>query len=209
MLRSFHTRLAICLLFCCCSVVNAAEMDPGAVVKQAVERVLEITTDTSIDAQVRRKRIRAVIDDHFDFATMSQSILSKNWQRATPAEKAKFVSYFSDYLEVVYYDNIESYTDEVIEYGATKIQGVRATVDTTIVTATKRIPVTYRLRKHRDTWNADQDRWYAYDVIIENVSLINSYRRIFSEIVADSGIEGLLKDVKRRIDAHKAKKSEN
>jgi len=200
MLRSFHAGLAIYLFYFCCSGANAVEADPGAVVKQAVERVLEITADKSIDASMRRKRIRAVINDRFDFATMSQSVLSSNWQRATPAEKAQFVDYFSDYLESVYYDNIESYTNERIEYDAARIQGLRATVNTTIVTATKRIPVSYRLRKHRDTW-------YAYDVIIENVSLINSYRRTFSAIVARSGMEGLLADVKQRVEAYKAKKS--
>ena len=45
--------------------------------------------------------------------------------------------------------------------------------------------------------------WYAYDVMIEGVSLVNNYRNSFSEIVKKDGIEGLLEDVQRRIDEFK------
>ena len=130
---------------------------------------------------------------------MSQSVLASNWQEATTEEKRQFVEFFSQYLEDTYRTKIESYTNQSVEYIGEHIRKDRATVDTAILTDAARIPVTYRLKNNDGTW-------FAYDVIIEGVSLVNNYRNTFNAIIKAEGMNGLLIDLEGRIADYKAKR---
>ncbi len=182
---------------CVLAQAKVAPPDPAQRVKQGIERVLSIVQDKTLTQEQRYEQIRAIVDKHFDFRSMSQSVLATNWKKASPEERRRFVDFFSEYLENTYFGAIDAYTGEQIEYGEGKIRGNRALVDTFIVTKTARIPVTYKLKLN------DGD-WYAYDVIIEGVSLVNNYRRTFSAIIREDGVDGLLNDIQQRIDKYKA-----
>ena len=182
---------------CVLAEAKVAPPDPTQRVRQGIERVLSIVQDKTLTQEQRYEQIRAIVDKHFDFRSMSQSVLATNWQKASPEERRRFVDFFSEYLENTYFGAIDAYTGEQIEYGEGKVRGDRALVDTFIVTKTARIPVTYKLKLN------DGD-WYAYDVIIEGVSLVNNYRRTFSAIIREDGVDGLLNDIQQRIDKYKA-----
>ncbi len=182
---------------CVLAEAKVAPPDPTQRVRQGIERVLSIVQDKTLTQEQRYEQIRAIVDKHFDFRSMSQSVLATNWKKASPEERRRFVDFFSEYLENTYFGAIDAYTGEQIEYGEGKVRGDRALVDTFIVTKTARIPVTYKLKLN------DGD-WYAYDVIIEGVSLVNNYRRTFSAIIREDGVDGLLNDIQQRIDKYKA-----
>jgi phospholipid transport system substrate-binding protein len=165
---------------------------PTAAVREAVDQIITILQRKEVPRETKWREIGALIDARFDFRNMSQSVLATNWQAATKEEKRQFVAYFSQYLEDTYRTKIESYTDQRVEYGAEKIAGERATVDTVIVTSANRIPVNYKLR-------LKDDDWFAYDVVIEGVSLVNNYRNTFDAIVKSEGMDGLLRDLEGRI----------
>lgn len=193
-----HKPLTACLVACFFMLdglydAAASVRTPKLTVQSAVESVLEILRNKKLNKQDRRKSIRAVIDENFDFVGMSQSVLAQNWHKASPNQQADFVSYFSDYLEQIYVQRIESYTDEEIEFGAEKIRGKRAEVETFVVTATNKIPVNYRLR-----YNPDKQQWFAFDVIVEGQSLVSSYREVFAAIEWSEGIDGVITDALRR-----------
>ncbi len=176
-------------------MLNAA-MSPTETVREAVDEITQILKDSSLAREEKWQRVGVIIDKRFDFRSMSQSVLATNWQRATAEEKRRFVEYFSQYLEDTYRTKIESYTNQRVEYLNETIQDDRALVDTVIVTDANRIPINYRLR-------IDEGEWYAYDVVIEGVSLVNNYRSTFSAIVKTEGIDGLLVDLQSRIDTYK------
>ena len=176
----------------------AAPPTPTATVKSAIDQVF---TALSNDGQSREQRwasIGAIISDRFDFRRMSQSVLETNWQEATSEEKRQFVEYFSQYLEDTYRTKIESFTDQHVEYIAEQVRKDRATVDTTLVTREKRIPITYRLKDNKG-------QWMCYDVVLDGVSLVNNYRSTFSAIVKAGGMDGLLTDLEGRIADYKKK----
>jgi len=129
---------------------------------------------------------------------MSQSVLATNWRTATVEEKRQFVEFFSQYLEDTYRNKIESYTNQSVVYINEQVRKDRAIVDTEIVTGVTRIPVTYRLKNN-------DGEWFAYDVIIEGVSLVNNYRNTFNAIIKAEGMDGLLFDLENRISSYKEK----
>ena len=171
--------------------------NPTARVKDSVEKVITILKDESLEQEIRWKKIGIIIDKSFDFRSMSQSILATNWKTATPMEREKFIEFFSQYLEETYRTKIEAYTNQKVEYVGETINGKRSVVETLIITDSTEIPVNYKLKNNDGIW-------FAYDVIIEGISLVSNYRSTFSAIVKNDGMDGLLNDIQMRIDKHKS-----
>ena len=169
---------------------------PTEAVKASIKDVFLILQNQNYDKERRWDEIGRIINSRFDFRSMSQSILATNWRAATTEEKRQFVEFFSRYLEDTYRNKIEAYGDQSIVYVSEQIRKDRAMVDTEIIAQGKRIPVTYRLK------NNDGD-WYAYDVVIEGMSLVSNYRDTFNAIIKSEGMEGLLSDLEVRISNYK------
>jgi phospholipid transport system substrate-binding protein len=170
---------------------------PMGRVKDSVGRVISILKDKSLDRETSWQKIADVIDDGFDFRSMSQSVLATNWKKASAEERSRFTEFFSQYIEATYRSRIEAYTDEEIIYKDEVIRGKKAIVETVIKTSSTEIPVNYKLKNN-------DGEWFAYDVIVEGISLINNYRNTFAVIVKNEGMDGLLSDIQRRIDRYKA-----
>lgn len=174
------------------ATIIAAVQSPSETVKTTVEEILTILRDKTLDWNSRQKKIEVIIDERFDFRSMSQSVLATHWKKASPSERERFVHFFSQYLELTYAKKLKNYNNEQVKYGKEKVRGDRAVVDTFIVTKGAEIPVSYKLR-------LDEDQWYAYDVVIENTSLINNYRTVYSAIVRSEGMGGLLDNLEGQI----------
>ena len=185
------------------SAAAVAAISPQQTVKNAIDEVLNILADPKLDAENRdravRKKIHQIVDERFDFRSMSQSVLATNWQKATAYERDRFVDFFAQSLENTYVGAIESYTGEQIKYTGEKIRGDRAVVDTVIVSKKGEIPVSYKMK-------LDNDVWRAYDVVIEQVSLVNNYRTLYANIIKSEGVNGLLDRLEGKLAKYRKKK---
>ena len=179
-----------------CSVYAVGSATPTERVRGAITEILSVLKNKNLDSDAKWIEVGRVIAEGFDFRSMSQSILATNWRTATPEEKRRFVVFFSQYLEATYRDKIEAYSNQRVEYMNETVRKDRAVVDTIIRTDSTQIPVSYKLK-------LNDDGWYAYDVVIEGVSLVNNYRSTFNAIIKSEGIEGLLTDLQGRINRYK------
>ena len=84
-----------------------------------------------------------------------------------------------------------------IEYTGETINGKRAVVETLIITDSAEIPVNYKLKNNDGIW-------FAYDVVIEGISLVSNYRSTFAAIVKNDGMDGLINDIQLRINKYKS-----
>jgi phospholipid transport system substrate-binding protein len=192
------TKILLLYLLTVISVNLAAITDKSPLehVKTSTESVLSILNDQSLDRDEKWQNISKIIYERFDIRSMSQSVLATHWQSATPDEKKRFVEYFSQYIESTYRSKIESYTNQKVKYVKETITGNRAEVETKIVTDATEVPVNYKMK-------TDSGEWYVYDVVIEGVSMVNSYRSTFSAIVKNEGMDGLLKDIQKKVENYK------
>lgn len=177
------------------SMVRAAT-GPAEIVRSASDEVLVILQDKTLSRDQRWEKISVILSDSFDFEGISRSVLAAKWHDVREEEQREFVTYFSQYLEEVYRTRIEEYNDQEIRIDGEKLYGNRAVVDTTIVSTDAAVPVSYRMRQK-------DGKWVVYDVQIEGQSMVSSYRSTFSAITQSSGMQGLLADVKRRIEKHR------
>jgi phospholipid transport system substrate-binding protein len=181
------------------ALVAGREAGAGAPTDQLrtqIERVLKTVEDPELKkpgkTTERREAVRRIAAETFDFTEMSKRALARHWQARTPAEREEFVKLFTDLLERAYVSRIESFGGEQIAYNGDTIEGDAALVRTKIITKQGTdIPVDYRMLKRND-------RWLAYDVVIEGVGLINNYRTQFNKIIQTSSYQALVDRMKNK-----------
>ena len=171
---------------------------PTDQVKTGTDRVLKLVQDPELKkpdkAQERRKQIRAVANEIFDWQETGKRALARHWQARTPQQREEFSALFADLIERSYVGKIEAYSGERILYVGDSIEGDQATVRTKLVTKSNtEIPIDYRMFK-------GGDRWRAYDVLIEGVSLVSNYRTQFNKIIQQSSYDELVKKLKTKQD---------
>ncbi|MCB1749124.1 MAG: ABC transporter substrate-binding protein [Gammaproteobacteria bacterium] len=164
----------------------ASEETPLAVVRNTVDGVVATLAAPDLSTAVRKRQVRKLIGERFDFVAMSNRVLATNWSKANKEQRARFTSLFRELLSATYWRKISAYTNEKVRYAGERRRSDKlATVETVIETDTADIPVDYKLYL-RD------GRWMAYDVVIEQVSLVRNYRGSFQDIVHQEGIDGLI-----------------
>jgi phospholipid transport system substrate-binding protein len=156
------------------------------------DRVVKVLQDPALDQTQRRTEIRAIALEAFDVTEAARRTLGPHWPKRTPAERQEFVGLFQGLLERGYLSRIGEYGGESVQYVGERIEGEYATVRALIVTQKgTQVPVEARVLRQGD-------RWRMYDVLIENVSLIASYRSQFDRVIRTSSYEELVRRLKAR-----------
>jgi phospholipid transport system substrate-binding protein len=177
---------------------------PRDVIQTAVTRVVAVLDGAEPDRSDRAERgvpnteraraeIRRIAADLFDFEDMAKRTLSRHWAGRTRAEQAEFVSLFTDLLERSYISKIEAYAGEKIVYVGETVDGEYAMVRSKIVSPRRRqdTVLNYRLAL-RD------GRWRVYDVLVDGVSFVSTYRGEFNRFIAGSSYRGLVEALRAK-----------
>jgi phospholipid transport system substrate-binding protein len=183
--------LTICLV-----VQNGWAAAPNAEdqVRRTIDEILAILKDPTLKAKPaeRRRKLENAIERRFDFVEMARRSLGPEWRRASPEQQKEFVALFRELLEEAYLASIEGYNSERVEYLKERRDGEYAEVHTKIIDSIGReFSVDYRLH------NVNGD-WKVYDVVIEDVSLVNNYRAQFSRVLARSSFDELLRRMRQK-----------
>ena len=194
MRRTLMTMTAALLLGLTASV--AAALTPTETVRSRVDEALQSLSKTAnpgAEASERRRAdIRRAADTLFDFPDMSRRALGRHWTDRTPAEREEFTRLFTDLIARTYIGKIDRYAGESIAYVGERVDGDEASVRSQVVTAKgSQIPVEYRLHRANDVWS-------AYDVLIENVSLVGTYRSQFDRIIKAESFADLLRRLREK-----------
>lgn len=165
---------------------------PVALLERTSTEVINILREDKERLQKEPDRVYQIIDDyilpHLDQVTMAKLALGKNWRKASKQQKIDFVEAFKDLLVRTYSKSLLEFKDQEIRYfpanlppGANKAS-VKAEV---IQPGGPSIPIAYRMR-------IKNNEWKVYDIKIDGISLVTSYRGTFTQEVRKSGIDGLL-----------------
>jgi len=166
---------------------------PDALAKSVTDEVLAVLrTDRDIQAGNQKKVVDLVekkVLPHFNFVRMTQLAVGRHWREASPEQQKKLVGEFRMLLVQTYAAMFAAYRDQAIEYRPLRMQPD----DTDVVVRSlinqsggKPVTVDYKMQKS-DTG------WKVYDVVVGDLSLVQSYRGSFNTEVQKGGIDGLLK----------------
>jgi len=172
---------------------------PLETVKVNANQVLDVLRDQKLKApsakEMKKDKLRAIYVNMFDEVELSRRSLGNNWNKLNAAQRQEFVKLFEQVLEKAYADRILSYTNEKIEFTKESMTSDNmAEVRTKVITASKEIPIFYRVILKDGVWK-------VYDVIIENVSLVQNYRTQFNDILAKNTPEQLLEILRKKVKA--------
>jgi phospholipid transport system substrate-binding protein len=186
MLRS---STALLVLTAAISVRPAIAADsPPEVVRKLTDAVIAVLKQKDLPAAARVTKIRDIVYDYADFATISRLVLARNWRGLDETQQEHFVEEFKKYLAISYGKNVDTYNNEKVEIVGDRDEGRG---DWTVQTKNLRpqgggdVLVEYRLRQKNGEWK-------IIDVLIEHVSLVSNYRSQFQAIMANGGIDHLL-----------------
>lgn len=165
---------------------------PTEQIQETIKQVLMIVSASAAASDVeRREALRGALMPRFDFLEMAKRSLGKHWNRVS-ARQEEFVAAFAGFLGNSYVGQIGSYKDEKIQFVREWTEKEFAEVDTKVVPS-KGEPVSVNYRLHRV-----QGNWKIYDVVIEQISLVNNYRSQFNRILANGSFDDLLNQLKQK-----------
>jgi phospholipid transport system substrate-binding protein len=177
------------------AAVASPVMGPREAVESAIVRVLAVMQDGEVSSKAvpdRRVEVRRIAREMFDFDEISRRALSRHWAARTPEEQTEFVGLFSDLLERAYTNRLEAYGGEKITFVGESIDGGFATVRSKVVTQ-RRNETLLDYRMHlRD------GRWQVYDVLIDGVSFVSTYRGQFDRVIQAESYGALVDRLKKK-----------
>jgi phospholipid transport system substrate-binding protein len=176
---------------------------PRDAVESAVDRFMTIVqnghSDNAAVAADRMSQIREIVREMFDFDEISRRVLSRHWQALQREEQAEFVTLFRDLLERAYLTQVETAGNEKILFlGESSEGGGAAIVRSKVVTRQgTEIPLDYRM-------HLLNGRWRIYDVVVQGVSFIASYRTQFDRVIRAESYGSLRERLQKKAAEHAA-----
>jgi phospholipid transport system substrate-binding protein len=188
--RLVRATAVVAMLFACGA---QAQQTPDALVRKAVDEVLGVLKQTKDPVKLVEAAEQKVLP-HFDFKQMTRLAVGRSWSQASPAQQEALERGFRTLLVRTYTTALASASGEAkVEIKPSPKPNGDETVVRTLASEPGRKPVQidYRMAK-------DGDSWKVYDVVVEGLSLVTSYRSSFQSEIARSGIEGLIKTIETK-----------
>ena len=186
--------LVTMLMFFSSRPVRAGE--PTEQIRAAINQGVEILSRARLDDKRQKTetidRLREIVYPLFDFEEMAKRSLGSHWRQLNPQQQKEFVALFTDLLEKTYADRIDLYDGQKVAYVGEAVDKDYAEVNTKIISKKgETYSANYKLRRV-------DGKWRIYDVVAENISLVNNYRSQFHRVIVNSSFEELMKKLKEK-----------
>ncbi len=205
--RRFAALAVTALALAAGATAFAQEMAPDALARKSIDEVLVVLRADKDLQNGNPKKLHALVEEkilpHFDFMRMTRLAVGRNWAQASDAQKEALTREFQTLLVRTYSTSISQYRNQTIDVKPAKVApGDKDTVVKTVVNQPggQPIPIDYAMER-------SDKGWKVYDVLVDGVSLVTTYRGSFNEQVQKGGIDGLVKtlaDRNRTAEAPKA-----
>ena len=205
--------LAMTLLVALCvsaGVARAADdvssLGPAELITKVAQETLKDLDAHRAEYQKDKNKVRELVDKnmlpYFDTAYSAQLVLAKHWRTATPEQRKRFI-------EAFYQSLLQNYGEALLEFTPDRLrilpyQGNPTDKVTTVRTEVRRdngsrVPVNYSLRQ-------TENGWRAYDVQIEGVSYVKSFRTDFGSEIDQKGLEAVIQRLEAQVKSGTVKK---
>ena len=185
---------------------EAAQLGPYELVQKIAQQTLQDLSAHRAEYEKDPGKVRQLVDKnmlpYFDTTYAAQLVLAKNWRTATPEQRKRFV-------EAFYQSMLQNYGSALVEFTPDRLkilpfQGNPNDTVATVRSTVRRdngsqVPVNYSLRK-------TEQGWKAYDVQIEGVSYVKSFRTDFGAEIQQKGLEAVIQRVEQQVATGQAPK---
>lgn len=197
--------IVITMAFLMLAFSASADEDPKAMLESVSMKMINALNDNrdkiKSDPEVTQKLIEEILMPHLDFITASKYVLGNAWDSATREQKIAFIKAFRSLLLRFYSSALTEYLSTHNEKLDPKIMAFQKPGDLNQPTITVRsdvqpksgkpVPVNYQLHKTRKGWK-------VFDVSVEGVSVITTYKTSFASEIQQSGLDALIASLNER-----------
>lgn len=162
---------------------------------QIIDTLKQNKASLKNNPQVIYQAVQRYLLPKVDVNGMSRSVLGRQaWSKASAEERQQFASAFTRLVIRTYASPLAEYTDETIKFlpirGSLASRFIR--VNSVIVRSNgQNIPLSYSLV-------AKNGSWKIYDLSVEGVSLLQSFRSQFAEALRNSSMQALIQQMNQR-----------
>jgi len=191
------------LLVACMSLSQTmlAQPSPVPMLERAANEIISTLKENKGNLKNNPNIIYKAVETHLlpnvDVAGMARSVLGRQaWNKASPTERAEFSKAFTRLVIRTYSSPLAQYSDETIQFlpirGPANDRFIR--VNSVIVRSEgQNIPLSYSLI-------SKGGQWKIYDISVEGVSLLQSFRSQFAQVLQHSSISEVIRQMKQKQD---------
>jgi phospholipid transport system substrate-binding protein len=174
--------------------VTSAET-PIQALERTSQKAIVLLADPELlkteNAVERRKALTSIIGERFSCDEMAKRSLGDEWSKLTPTERQEFVRLFQALLAKSYVAKIEAYAGQPVQYLGQQIDNGYATVSAKVRVVKNEFLLDFQLL-YKD------GEWLVYDVVVDGVSQINSYRGQFARVLRVASYEELIERMREK-----------
>lgn len=157
-------------------------------VTDKITKAIDLIKNKNMNKEVRNDKVVKTIKPVIDFDQMAMLSLGKtHYQRMTEKQREEFVRLFSQQLQDSLVEKLDLYTDEEVVVENAAQENKRVFVVTNLVAKDAKYEMIFKFYKTK------KEKWMVYDVEVQGVSLVQTYRSQFAGILKKDSIEDLLK----------------
>lgn len=171
--------------------------NPSQFIQSLMDQVLAKVKAERPRLQQDRQALRQLVSDnilpHADFRTTSRLVMGPFWNQASEAQKTAFLKEFENMLMRTYAEGLLSYEDQpirVMRPTSGYFDWDKAVPTEIVLKDGKPIQAKYYLYRN------PQGEWKVFDVVVENISFIMSYRNVLQEDARRLGLDGLIEKMR-------------
>lgn len=176
--------------------------DPNELLRAKWDAVFSVLQNKDIDQKAKERQVDKIVSPLFEFPTMAKLALGKkHWLRLTPAQREKFTRLFVERIKGSYREIMMLYTDEKVLFKPAVQKKKFIHIPMELISKGKKITLVNKLRKVEERRKIKVDerwkikvekRWKIYDMEIQGVSVLLTYRSQFDDILRSGTVEDLL-----------------
>jgi len=186
---------AVVLVLTCASTLAAEPAEKAgdakadevrSLVESTVTEVLGYLKDDDLEQEEKKAKVLEVGEPFFDFALMGKLVLGpKHWPELDETQREEYLRLFVKQLQGSFFEKVDLLSDETVEFGEPRRHQNKYHVPTYLLSKGERHEILYKLYEK-------DGRWRVYDVEIEGVSLVKTYKTHYGRFLRKGSFEDLL-----------------
>ena len=171
--------------------MTSDETSPEALLKKKLDAAIAVLQKKDLDQQKKNEQLVDIVKPMFDFDLMAKlSLGRKYWPGLSEQKREEFTNVFIKRLQASYLEKLSLYTDEKIFLKAAVQDGRKVRIPTEILSNNNKISMVYKFYRTKQDWK-------IYDLEIEGVSIISTYRSQFDQVLSKGTIDELLQRLEK------------
>ena len=168
-------------------VVADVEHEAGKLLKRSVDKIFTVLSDKELTIDQKKNKVIEITNPVFSFSLMAKLSLGKvHWSQFNAKQKAEFIDLYTKLFQNFYIEKLDFFSNETVVFQpATTMGKKKIQIQSALISKGTQYSMLYKMFKTRDSWK-------IYDLEIEGVSLLRSYRSQYHHFLKKGGIEGLL-----------------